>query len=507
MTRLVSSTSLTGFGLIFLAQASLADVTPQDVWGDWRDYMNGLGYEITGSEDTSGNTLTVSDVAVDIDLGTDEGTSKMQIGTLRFIDNGDGTVAIELPGSMPIEVTTKPANGKSVNLKLDYTQTGFAMTASGTPTDMIYDYSADTVGVVLNGLTVDGQPMAGDDAQADFTLSNITGRSEMKVASARSYDQSFEAENMTYSLMFKDPKGSGSANFKGAAQGLGFTGQGAIPLQIMQANDVSKMLDAGFSVDGAFTYKGGNSEMAVVGPDGPVSGTTSTTGGMLGVKMSSDGISYDVSQSGLAVNMISAALPLPIDFKVDEAKFNISAPIKKSDESSDFAFGITLGGFTMSDVIWGVFDPQAKLPRDPATIALALSGKMRLLFDFLDPKAAAISGNPNITPAEIDAVNLNNLQVSAVGADLSGTGAFTFDNSAQLNGMPKPTGAVDLKLVGGNGLLDKLVAMGLLPQDQATQARLMMGLLAVAGEGEDTLNSKIEINDQGHILANGQRIQ
>ena len=49
--------------------------------------------------------------------------------------------------------------------------------------------------------------------------------------------------------------------------------------------------------------------------------------------------------------------------------------------------------------------------------------------------------------------------------------------------------------------------MGLLPEDQAMGARMMMGLLAVPGEAPDTLNSKIEINEQGHVLANGQRIQ
>lgn len=38
-------------------------------------------------------------------------------------------------------------------------------------------------------------------------------------------------------------------------------------------------------------------------------------------------------------------------------------------------------------------------------------------------------------------------------------------------------------------------------------ARMMMGLFAVPGEGEDTLNSKIEVNGEGHVLANGQRIR
>ena len=106
-------------------------------------------------------------------------------------------------------------------------------------------------------------------------------------------------------------------------------------------------------------------------------------------------------------------------------------------------------------------------------------------------------------------MTLKTLLVDAAGAKLSGTGDFTFDNTdlATFGGVPRPTGAVDLQLAGANGLLDKLVAMGLLPQEQAMGARMMMGLFAVPGEAEDTLSSKIEINDQGHVLANGQRIQ
>ena len=80
---------------------------------------------------------------------------------------------------------------------------------------------------------------------------------------------------------------------------------------------------------------------------------------------------------------------------------------------------------------------------------------------------------------------------------------MTFDNSS---GTPKPLGAVDMQLVGGNALIDKLVGMGLVPEDQAMGARMMMGLFAVP-TGEDQLTSKIEFKEDGGVYANGQRIQ
>ena len=101
-------------------------------------------------------------------------------------------------------------------------------------------------------------------------------------------------------------------------------------------------------------------------------------------------------------------------------------------------------------------------------------------------------------------MNVNELQITIAGADLTGNAAFEFDNSL---GMPMPAGIANLRLVGGNGLLDTLVGMGLVPEEQAMGARMMLGLFARPGEGEDTLESVIEMKEDGSITANGQRIR
>ena len=105
-------------------------------------------------------------------------------------------------------------------------------------------------------------------------------------------------------------------------------------------------------------------------------------------------------------------------------------------------------------------------------------------------------------------MNVNALQLTVAGADLTGTGAFTFDNTdlETYGGMPKPTGKLALKLVGGNGLMDKLVALGVLPEDQAMSARMMLSMFANPGAGEDELNSELEFKDGG-FFANGQQLQ
>ncbi len=72
-------------------------------------------------------------------------------------------------------------------------------------------------------------------------------------------------------------------------------------------------------------------------------------------------------------------------------------------------------------------------------------------------------------PAEIYALDVNDITLRAIGAEVTGTGAFTFDNTdtTTFQGIPAPTGTLDVRLVGVNGLMDKLIQLGVLPEDQA----------------------------------------
>jgi len=57
-----------------------------------------------------------------------------------------------------------------------------------------------------------------------------------------------------------------------------------------------------------------------------------------------------------------------------------------------------------------------------------------------------------------------------------------------------------------NKLIDNLIAMGLLPEDQAMGARMMLGIFTRPGTGPDEVTSVIEFKDGG-LFANGQLLQ
>lgn len=497
-----------GLVYVFAVQGALAQLTAQDVWSDWRSYLTGAGYEIAGAERSSGGVLTVSGLSLTMQMPESTGTVAIDIPELSFTEKGDGTVDVAMPATIPMRFAGRSDEDAPVELVLDYTQSGNSMVVSGAPDDMSYTYIAAQAGLALRSLKVDGEPVPPTMARFSMTMRNVTSSTQMKLAELRSYSQRMNAETLSYDFAFDDPDSEDRASFRGALRTVGFDGRGLLPLE-MDMSDMRAMLNQGFGVDGAFSYVSGNSNFEGTGDGSDFSAQSSSEGGRIGVSVNAESVSYDVSQRAAALSILSSELPFPVALDVAQSALRISIPIARSDQEQDFGFALRLGDFTMSEMLWAMFDPAAALPRDPATLVLDLSGKAKILFDFLAPDAAERLEQSDISPGELNALTINELLISMVGARLSGTGAFTFDNSdlETFNGMPRPAGSIQLELVGANGLLDKLIAMGLISDQDATGARMMMSMLAVPGAGEDTLNSKIEINDQGHVLANGQRIQ
>lgn len=510
MTRFSTLTRSTALALCLPGTAAFADLTSVDVWSDWKDYMTSAGYDVSADEATSGGTLTITDLNMSMQLAEDEaeGTANITMETLRFVEQGDGSVSIELPALTTINVTMNPDVGEVATFRIDFDQTDPVMSATGDPGDLTYDYSASAAAMAMSGLTVDGVPVPEDIAKVSFAMSDLAYTVQTAVGDMRTLAQDISIAGLSYDVAFADPEGEGTFKLVGAMQGIAMDGTGALPLD-SDPQDMNAMLSAGLDFDGTLTSAGGNYELTFDGPDGSGTANSTSEGGEISIAMDTDGLSYGVQQRNVDFNMLITEFPLPLSISAAEIGTTLLMPLQKSPDPQVFGLEVLLSDFTMSDMIWGLFDPSGQLPRDPASLLVDLSGQAKVLFNFLDPTQAAILEQTGAAPGELNALTLNALELDAAGAKLTGAGAFTFDNSdlVSFDGMPRPLGGIDLSLVGGNGLLDKLVGMGLVPEDQAMGARMMMGLFAVPGDAPDTLNSRIEVNEEGHVLANGQRIR
>lgn len=488
-TGLGSSTLLAA---LWCSSSAFADITPEEVWQGWSELAQGFGQTVTtASTERQGDTLVVSGVAMSQDnLGVAAG---LTIEEVRLRDMGDGRVEVTMSPSVPFTASGAPEGETPIEMSATITQSGLSLIASGTADDVTYDYSVPVLALAME--MMDGEEAA--PVNMTVNIADSSGSYHVVSNGGKSGTSSFNAGSVTY-----DVKGTDAAStfaFGGSVEGLSGAGEFNLPEGVDMSN-MAEALRAGLRFAGSYGYTAASGQSLVEGAEGGSIDYTAGPG-TLRVAMSQDGLNYGGDSGLMSMQMQFVEFPVPIDFQVGESAFDLTMPVSKSDETQPFGLVMKLIDVEVSDMLWGMFDPTAQLPRDPATLIIDVAGDGTLGIDIFDP--VQIESVADAPPGEVSSVTINEVKLSAVGAELTGSGAAKIINGGP---MPVPDGAVDLRLVGANALMQKLVAMGLLPEDQMMGAQMMLGLFAVP-DGEDALASKIEFKEDGSIFANGQQIQ
>ena len=504
-THATKTATASALALMMTTAAASADVTPAEVWTDWQAYLTDFGFAVTATEAQNADGLSLTGIVLTQTLPDEGGEMTMSLPELTLKDNGDGTVYVAYPEEMPISIK---ATGKdALSLDFLYRTTDMDMNVSGDPSEMTYTYTAAAVGVTIDNLSTGDEAV--DLGKIVFDMKDVDGRTVMTVDGGRIADQKVSAGAATYEFAFADPEEAGnSVNMTGSIESLDMAAKMTMP-ENTDMNNMAAALAAGLAMDAGYTFGPGASVFEFTDEEGVTKGTSSSSGGKLALRMDEGQLSYGGTSNDVRIEASVPNLPFPVEMGMKEAQFDLTMPLQKDDAPQDFGLTFVLGDLTVSDAIWALFDPEGKLPRDPAILALDLDGKASILADIFDPVAMAKAEESDAVPAELNALTVNRLQLRLAGAELTGQGDVTFDNDDMItyDGKPKPVGDVALKLTGANALLDKLVAMGLVPEDQVMGMRMMMGVFAVPGEGEDELTSKIEFTEEGGIVANGQRLK
>jgi hypothetical protein len=492
--------------LVTSAPAALAQVTASEVWENWKALMQAAGPDVTltvGAEEVSGNTVTVRDLKVT--SSDPEIVMTMDYGTHVFTGRDDGTVQVTLPEAYVIDVAAAPgATMPGPDMRVTMRQTGTDVVVSGSASDLTTAYSAAQMNVTLDEITADGAPV---DFDLDVALTNIAasyrtvGTESLDITSRFTADDAVLTASGTPTEPGQGPF-SMTARFaaiEGDASGLFGAGMFATP-------DLSVALAQGFRVNSAFRHGAASYEVQTEQPmEGRVVVRGGSDSGSLTFGLDGSGITYGGANTGLKLAIEAAAMPLPdLSAQIGETGFNLVVPLQQSDTPQDFGLLFQLKDLVVSNTIWNLADPASILPRGPATLVVDLAGKANWLTNILDPMAAQMPMDG--APGQIHAFDIRSVEVTAAGASLTGSGAFTFDNTdlATFDGMPRPQGALDLRLAGGNGLIGRLAQMGRLPPDQVMGAQMILGLFARPTGEDDVVTSRIEVDPTGAILANGQ---
>lgn len=482
-----------------------ADLTAAQVRDALFGYYEAFGYQISSSsEEYVGDTLTIKDLGLSIKIPDEDVTVLITISQFALKENSDGSVDFILPDVLPMTVDILDDESPQARIDLEMASTDLTGRVSGELDNLRIEASASTTSVQIVNIDVEGELfpatviLATGPFSSDQTIRLIED-------DKRDISGEYSVETIDITANASDPDGNGFFSMTASIASM----VSDFAATAKPTKDPMEFLSAGFSVDGTVTI--GASDLDVNFRDGNdrFAMTSASDSGFFGFRLSKDEIAYDIRQSGVDMNISGSEIPLPaIKLNYEEFGVAFDIPLSQGDGPRDFRLSTTLKDFEMAEAIWSIFDPTQQLPRDPATFVIDITGKVLVLIDLLDPEnleAIDDMDGPPMLPVSAD---LNELMVSAAGAFLTGNGSATVDftNPNMVAGFPAPEGKFTVQLKGGFGLMDKLVAMGLMPENASMGVRAMLGAFSKP-IGEDHLESVIELGADGSIKANGQRIQ
>ena len=500
MFRMTSYLAAPAVVFLMGSTASFA-LTADQVWQSWKDAGAMVGLEVTAAtENNAGGVLTLNGVSI-----APAGTPGITISDMTLTEASDGSVSI-VPGA-DIGVAMSGETTGSVKIAHD----GLTLVAREADGGLAYDYTAAKLDVVYDtaypGVSFDGSAAPEVKAAGNFGFANLAGTYSDTPGDNRTFGLDLTADTLAYTTSSDDPTMELKQTTTSETQGVELSLDIALPTSMSAGGmaaapaDFAAALQEGLSI--SFASKQGESTgtMNQESPYMPMALTIKAGGGEATGTFNKDVLSIKSTGAGLEIDGTSGMLPVPVKITSGPIEFGLTSPVTAVDTAGDFGFLMKLSQFSLNEEAWSLFDPQGALTHDAADLAIDISGKTKI--DVPAMIAASETGMEPPTPAP-ESLDITELSLKVAGAALGATGAFTFDNSM---GMPVPLGEANVTVTGATQLIDGLIATGLITEDDAMGARMMMGMFMAPGAGPDELTSKIEAKEGFAIFVNGQQIQ
>lgn len=503
---------ITGVAMLLGSTAALAQVTPAQVWEGWQEQAAAMGARLdavtTGAD---GPDFRAEGVTYSFSQLTDDDlTVSVHIEHVVFEDAGDGSVQITFAEDARLEVTGQDTEGDMAGLTFDIAAPGLDISASGEPEALRYAFTAPQIDLSL----AEVYGGASDEFEGEIMVSvtDLAGEHFQETSGNHALESFFEMGRISFDVNAENPVGSERVVATGQSTDVGFVLAGE-RMDGLDAANVADALESGFFMEGGFGHGGSSYDVEFSDESGDGSFVASSSEGETSFGFGPEGLSYEGRSVDGMISMTGTMMPLPavnVDFK--EISFSTMLPVAESESPQGFATSILIDELNVGEEIWSMIDAGGALPREPLRFVLDIDGLANWESNILDTAVQAphmMLMQPPAQLGELHEINLNELALSVIGAELTGGGSFTFDNEdlTTFPGMPRPTGEVTFTLRGAEATVDRLVSLGVIGQEDAMGAMMMMSMFARPGDGEDTLTSTLEVTEDGGVLANGQRIQ
>lgn len=485
------------------ATAAQAELTADAVWQSWQDYAAQSGQSMTAeSERRDGDALILDGVTVSSAL--DDVVLRAMIGEVAFIEEDDGSVEIILPERFTVSMTSEDGDDGVV---MGVSQPGIELAAGETATGIGYALRAPELAITV-------EEVMGEDAPDVFDISlaanGVVGSYDVPSEPSGPTTADLRSAALNFVAKVHDEQENIDADISLSISGGAMEFQGAA-LALLDEDDPTAALREGFAFDLATSHESLRFSFMVDERGERNEASGGAVDGEFRFALDGETLSLSTANRNSEITISGDEIPLPaVTLTAAETAFGFAMPLSGAEEPQDVSLSTRIINLSVTDEVWAMLDPMEQLPRTPETVILDLGAEVLLGNDLYSEETAMglMMAGPDAA-GELVSAALNELNISFAGARMTGDGAFTFDYSDRetFDGMPRPTGTMDLALRGGNTLLDTLVEMGLVPEEEAMGARMMLTLFTRPGETDDELLTTLEVREDGAVLANGQRLQ
>lgn len=510
-TRLTSATIL---GVAVLSGPAFADLTADDVWQHFQQSSTVFGGTLNGQKSENNDGLALQNVVFDLPLPFDFGAVKMDLGAFDLRDMGDGRVEMIVPESSVYTLTYTDAEGESFGGSMTMTQQGLSNILSGVPEEITFDQKADRLDFAfdISGLPEDVQSIAMNGTIIGFEGQSVTTKAEMHTTNV-TYALQEQSMTMVQTITIDDddPWTVEGTTTSGRVDG---NTRLVTPSAGINLANLVKALRDGFVLEGTNSIVDYSSKQVTMDNDDVVMAQSSSAARYeTMMKVDASGAMISGPASDLQIQMEMPMMPgLPLGGKIASVSGTMQAPLLKDDSFGPAAISLDMSGLELDEMLWAMGDPTGVLPRDPVDLKIDLTGTLKNNIEWLDFANIENSFDAlgDMLPVEPGSVTLNALRVSAVGAEITGEGAFTFDSSdlETFDGLPRPEGKLTLRAKGLMALSQKLEQLGL-PAEQIFGAMMMLEMFSVedTANGDDARMTEVEVKADGSIFANGVPLQ
>ena len=509
MPRLLRSTALLA---LLSASPALADITVDDAWDIWKAQFTAYGLTLQASEAREGDALQIGEITLSASFPENSGSAQISFPGPRFAATGDGRVRITFPETSTASLRGEITGEGSLALAAEVRGTGEGGLMSGNPGDVVTEWKSDGLDVELLDLAVSGEKAV--DLTGAIHLSGIVQRMATKITATHveiEGETGYANYEMTYAFTVPD-KAAGDMRMQGGGtgEGISVTQNAALPREGIDPLGLDKQLREGMRLASHVTTARTTSlAKSWLGETLLTDQVTEASDYVVSATIAASGLDYGGSTGAFSARVEAPEIPVPISLSGAGVEARLLMPLLKGEAAQDAALRLAIRDFTLADDLWSLFDPAAALPRDPMTLDMDLTAMAKIAFEFLDFRALLGGAEPVGLPVMVETATLNGFTLKAVGGEITGTGAFTFDYDdwETYPGMPAPEGETHFVIRGANALIGKLVEMGVMKEEEAMPARMGLMMFAKPGEGEDVLVSDIEVKKTGEITANGMRVK